>query len=163
MATTPGLCPGPCGHARIVPSRGRVRRRAPPPPAIASASRTLQTGSGRHGEEKNRETRRSHRSMRAPRRPRRHAVGARARVLAAAAAHPAHAGASVVDGAARFQVITPTLIRMEYAADGRFEDRPTFNALARGVTPPPYSVRKERTALEIRTARLVLRYTSDSS
>ena len=70
-----------------------------------------------------------------------------------AVAHPTRHGASVVDGAARFQVITPTLIRMEYAADGRFEDRPTFNAIARdrdaaavfgALAPGP--------GLEIRTA-----------
>ena len=80
-----------------------------------------------------------------------------------ALANPVRQGASVVDGAARFQIITPTLIRMEYAADGRFEDRPTFNAVARGLTPPPFSVRTMRSGLEIRTARLVLRYTHDSS
>jgi hypothetical protein len=31
-----------------------------------------------------------------------------------ALANPGRRGASVVDGAARFQIITPTLIRMEY-------------------------------------------------
>lgn len=80
-----------------------------------------------------------------------------------ALAHPVRHGASVVDGAARFQIITPTLIRMEYASDGRFEDRPTFNAVARGLKPPPFSVRAVRSGLEIRTARLVLGYTRDSS
>ena len=83
--------------------------------------------------------------------------------VSGAVAHPIRHGASVVDGATRFQIITPTLIRMEYAADGRFEDRPTFNAVARGVTPPPFSVRTMRSGLEIRTARLQLRYTRDSS
>src|SRR6266508_2472567 len=29
---------------------------------------------------------------------------------------------TVRDGSARFEVLTPTLIRLEYAADGRFED-----------------------------------------
>src|SRR3954468_22438919 len=82
---------------------------------------------------------------------------------APASAHPVRHGASVVDGAARFQVITPTLIRMEYAADRRFEDRPTFNAVARGVTPPPFFVRADKSGLEIRTTRLVLRYTRNSS
>jgi hypothetical protein len=80
-----------------------------------------------------------------------------------ALANPGRRGASVVDGAARFQIITPTLIRMEYAADGRFEDRPTFNAGARGLRPPPFSVRTTRSGLEIRTARLELRYTPDAS
>ena len=44
----------------------------------------------------------------------------------------------VVDGKARFEVITPTLIRMEYAADGRFEDRPTMTVPRRPHRPPAY-------------------------
>ena len=79
-----------------------------------------------------------------------------------AQAQPVRAGATVVDGPARFEVITPTLIRMEYAADGRFEDRPTFNAVARNVTPPPFALRTLSSGLEIRTARLVLRYRTES-
>src|SRR3954453_7866673 len=80
----------------------------------------------------------------------------------AALANPVRRGPSVVDGAARFEVITPTLIRMEYAADGRFENRPTFNAIARGVTPPPFIVRTVPGGMEIRTADLVLRYREDA-
>src|SRR4051794_38948895 len=52
---------------------------------------------------------------------------------------------------------------MEYAADGRFEDRPTFNAVARNGTPPPFAVRALATGVEIRTAHLVLRYRDDGS
>jgi hypothetical protein len=37
----------------------------------------------------------------------------------------------VVDGNARFQVLTPTVVRMEYAGDARFQDAPTFNAIKR--------------------------------
>ena len=79
-----------------------------------------------------------------------------------ARAQPVRTGATVVAGPARFEVITPTLIRMEYAADGRFEDRPTFNAVARNVTPPRFALRRLRSGLEIRTGRLVLRYHEDS-
>ena len=79
-----------------------------------------------------------------------------------ARAQPVRTGATVVAGPARFDVITPTLIRMEYAADGRFEDRPTFNAVARNVTPPRFALRRLRSGLEIRTGRLVLRYHEDS-
>ena len=43
------------------------------------------------------------------------------------------APAQVTDGNARFQIITPTLLRLEYAADGRFEDRATQTLGARGV------------------------------
>ncbi|MEV0185218.1 hypothetical protein AB0I54_38995 [Streptomyces sp. NPDC050625] len=39
---------------------------------------------------------------------------------------------------ARFEVLSPTLIRTEYAGDGHFEDRATFNAIGRSsFTPPP--------------------------
>ncbi|GAA2049932.1 hypothetical protein GCM10009839_65130 [Catenulispora yoronensis] len=37
----------------------------------------------------------------------------------------------VVDGNARFEVLTPTLVRMEYAGDGKFQDAATFNAVNR--------------------------------
>ena len=51
--------------------------------------------------------------------------------LALLAPAGAHAAETVSDGPARFEVITPTLVRLEYAADGRFEDRPTLNAIDR--------------------------------
>src|SRR4051812_5403098 len=66
--------------------------------------------------------------------PRRARIATASLALTAALAGPATAHATppgahtaVRDGAARFEVITPTLVRLEYAADGRFEDRPTFN------------------------------------
>ena len=62
------------------------------------------------------------------------------------------------DGSARFQVLSPTLIRLEYAADERFEDAPTLTALHRRA-------RKTRVRTEIvdgvrviRTPRATLRY-----
>ena len=39
--------------------------------------------------------------------------------------------ASVVSGNARFTVLTPQLIRMEWAADGVFEDRATLGVVNR--------------------------------
>ena len=52
---------------------------------------------------------------------------------------------TVRDGAARFQVISPTLIRLEYAADGRFEDRPTMLGFHRRIAKPPqYEARVQR-------------------
>jgi hypothetical protein len=38
---------------------------------------------------------------------------------------------AVVSGHARFEVLSPTLIRMEYAGDDRFADEATFNAIGR--------------------------------
>ena len=75
-----------------------------------------------------------------------------------ALAAPATAGAgTVTDGNARFQVLTPTLIRVEYAADGRFEDRPSMTATNRRLSA------RFRTSVEngirvIRTSRMTLRY-----
>lgn len=65
---------------------------------------------------------------------------------------------SVVDGKARFQVVTPTLIRLEFADDGRFEDRPTLTLGARPVRAPRYSSRVEDGWRVIRTSHVELRW-----
>ncbi|MEW9553389.1 TIM-barrel domain-containing protein [Nonomuraea sp. NPDC050783] len=76
---------------------------------------------------------------------------------------PAQAAAGVViDGQARFQVLTPTLIRLEYAQDGTFEDRPTFNAVVRDFPPPSYTTGVENGSRVIRTGKLTLRYRQNS-
>jgi len=68
---------------------------------------------------------------------------------------PAEAATGTVrEGNARFQVITPTLIRLEYAADGRFEDRPSLNVVDRRRRWRRYRVRRSRDLLTIRTGRL---------
>src|SRR5439155_17185631 len=78
--------------------------------------------------------------------------------VAVLAAPPAAGARGVVrDGNARFEVLSATLIRLEYAADGRFEDRPTIIAIhrrrrARFRTRIAHGVRV------IRTRRLTLRY-----
>ena len=74
-----------------------------------------------------------------------------------AAAAPARGGV-VRDGNARFQVISPTLIRLEYAADGRFEDGPTITAVSRRSRSVRYTTRRTRDLLTIRTRRMTLRY-----
>jgi hypothetical protein len=75
---------------------------------------------------------------------------------AATAAEPGPA--EIRDGPARFEVISPTLIRLEYAADGSFEDRPTLTVPARGFRPPPFQTRVHKGVREIRTSSVVLRY-----
>jgi alpha-glucosidase (family GH31 glycosyl hydrolase) len=47
--------------------------------------------------------------------------------------------ATVVDGNARFTVLTPQLIRMEWSADGRFEDRPSLVFIQRKMPVPAFT------------------------
>src|SRR5258708_18557159 len=79
-----------------------------------------------------------------------------------AATRPVRHGGTVTDGSMRVEVFTPTLVRLEYAADGHFEDRPTFNALARNLTPPPFSVQRTGGELQVRTSKLTLHYREGS-
>lgn len=65
---------------------------------------------------------------------------------------------SVVDGRARFQVVTPTLIRLELAEDGRFEDRPTLTLGSRPAGNPRYTSGVEDGWRVIRTSRVELRW-----
>ena len=57
-------------------------------------------------------------------------------------------------GQARFQVITPSLIRLEYAEDGKFEDRPTMLAFNRSVVPPSYQVIDSDKEFTIKTSKV---------
>jgi hypothetical protein len=88
-------------------------------------------------------------------------------VLLAALAFPAGAWAepkgpktpyTVSDGPARFQVLSPTLIRLEYAADERFEDGPTLTAVHRGRTRAKVKTKVVHGIRVIATSRMVLRY-----
>lgn len=88
-------------------------------------------------------------------------VGQRA-LPAAAGTAPLRHGGAVTDGPLRVEVLTPTLVRLEYAADRHFEDRPTFNAVARDVAPPPFSAVRAGGELRVRTAKLTVRYREDS-
>ncbi len=70
-------------------------------------------------------------------------------------------GAVVVMGKARFTVLTPELIRMEWASDGRFEDHASFVFLNRRLPLVPF----DRSELEhghklvLKTSALTLTYT----
>lgn len=83
-------------------------------------------------------------------------------VAAAVSAAPASAAPAapteIRDGPARFQVLSPTLIRLEYAADGVFEDRPTLTVPIRRAVSTKVRTRVRKGVREIRTSRLVLRY-----
>lgn len=67
--------------------------------------------------------------------------------------------AVVVEGRARFTVLTPRLIRLEWAEDGVFEDRPTLLALNRRLPVPRFEVVREGGAVLVRTDALELRHT----
>ena len=62
----------------------------------------------------------------------------------------------VVDGDARFEVITPSLIRLEYAPDRRFENRPTLTTDGRLKTSPGFRTGIRGDRRFIRTDRITL-------
>lgn len=72
-----------------------------------------------------------------------------------AAARPA---LEVRDGEARIQVLSPTLFRLEYAADGNFTDAPTLTAVARKRRGGKVRTRVEDGVRVIETSRARLRY-----
>ncbi len=77
----------------------------------------------------------------------------------------AHPGAVVTRGDVRFTVLTPRLLRLEWAEGGAFEDRATYAFPTRYTeTPPAFTVREEGGVLTLDTGALTLRYTlSDGS
>src|ERR1700753_3495183 len=65
----------------------------------------------------------------------------------------------VTSGDARFEVLSPTLIRAEYAGDQRFVDAGTFNVIGRDdFAPTPFTTRTADGWLTITTSALTLRY-----
>jgi alpha-glucosidase len=74
-----------------------------------------------------------------------------------AAADPA---AVVICGHARFTVLTPQLLRLEWSQDGRFEDRASLAFINRRLPVPKFEVLRESSVTTIRTDALTLRYDS---
>lgn len=58
----------------------------------------------------------------------------------------------------RISVLTDGLLRLEYAADGRFEDRASTFAIKRHLSVPDYQLLDTKDGLEIRTKRFHLTY-----
>jgi VCBS repeat-containing protein len=87
-------------------------------------------------------------------------TGAAALTTSASAAPVTGAQSSeVVSGDARFEVLSPTLIRTEYAGDARFIDAPTFNAIGRDAFARTHFTDKTVDGwLTISTDALTLRY-----
>ena len=70
--------------------------------------------------------------------------------------------ATVVSGNARFTVLTPEMIRIEYSDKGMFEDRATFAVINRSLDVPPFEKKEDNDFLYINTEKLSLKYRKDS-
>ena len=66
--------------------------------------------------------------------------------------------AQVVFGKARFTILTPRLVRMEWSADSQFEDRATLGVVNRDLQVPAFSVKKSKSQVVIRTSCMTLTY-----
>ena len=67
--------------------------------------------------------------------------------------------AQVVVGNARFTVLTPQMIRMEWAEDGKFEDRASLTFVNRKLDVPPFKVKQTKSKVTISTSNVTLTYT----
>jgi alpha-glucosidase (family GH31 glycosyl hydrolase) len=70
----------------------------------------------------------------------------------------AASAATVVEGDARFEVLTPEVIRMEYSPSGSFLDDPTFDIMDRDFTVPTYTSSISNGWLTITTSQETLSY-----
>jgi alpha-glucosidase len=90
-------------------------------------------------------------------------LAAQTRATAQAANPVADPNAVITVGNARFTVLTPQLIRMEWAADGKFEDHASFVFLNRLLPVPDFEALNAasgpRQRLTIKTSALTLIYT----
>jgi hypothetical protein len=80
---------------------------------------------------------------------------ARMRLPAQPQAHPE---SMVSAGHARFTILTPQLLRLEWSATGTFEDRGSLAFPHRYALPPPFAVTTEQERTTITTDALLLRY-----
>ena len=69
----------------------------------------------------------------------------------------------VTEGSARFTVLTPELIRMEWNDQRQFEDRASLVFINRRLEPPHFAARKDTGWLVIQTDRLRLEYLPDGN
>ncbi len=66
--------------------------------------------------------------------------------------------AVVTSGNARFTILTPQLIRMEWVEDGKFEDHASLVFINRRMPAPEFKNEFENEFLVLRTGKLALRY-----
>ena len=87
------------------------------------------------------------------------ALGSAPPASAAPAAGEVAAAQTVVEGDARFQVLSPTLIRTEWAPGADFTDAPTFNVVGRDAfAPTAFTTTREDGWLTIDTGEARVRY-----
>lgn len=70
--------------------------------------------------------------------------------------------AVVTVGNARFTVLTPEMIRIQYSSQRLFEDRATFGFVNRRLPVPAYTVEQEGMYTIIKTEKLTLRYRNNA-
>jgi hypothetical protein len=70
----------------------------------------------------------------------------------------AHSSAVVRAGDVRIEVLSPTLLRLEYSPSGTFENSPTVNAVDRRMPVPNYRAAVSGGWLTVQTSRAALRY-----
>ena len=74
----------------------------------------------------------------------------------------ARPGAVVVDGHARFTILTPQLLRLEWSQDGKFEDHASLVFINRQLPIPKYSTARRGDSLVLQTEKLRLVYKPDT-
>ena len=70
----------------------------------------------------------------------------------------ANSKAVVICGNARFTVLTPEMIRIEYSEKGMFEDRPTFTVVNRNLELVDFKKKEDDRFLYIQTDKVKLKY-----
>lgn len=70
--------------------------------------------------------------------------------------------AVVVSGNARFTVLSPRVIRMEWSADGKFVDNPSLTFVNRNLPVPAFTKRESNGVLQIATNLVKLKYKINS-
>jgi Glycosyl hydrolases family 31/Ricin-type beta-trefoil lectin domain/Domain of unknown function (DUF5110)/Carbohydrate binding module (family 6)/IPT/TIG domain len=70
--------------------------------------------------------------------------------------------ATLIEGDARFEVLTPEVVRMEYSPTGSFQDDPTFDILDRNFAVPSYTTSVQSGWLVLTTSDMVLKYQLNS-
>ena len=69
--------------------------------------------------------------------------------------------AMIIAGNARFTVLTPELIRMEYTPSEKFEDKASLVFINRNLPVPKFSKKRNGKAITIKTEKIVLKYNGD--